>query len=159
MIVNQHLKFDEIQNAYLTETLVFLAGTELKKNKLILEKIELTHLYKESKEEIPSCRPKFLMWIFSNDLINTFKTDDTIICLWYLNSKLQIFGEIHLFPRLKKNSHKRIKCNFLYFRQQVADMRTSVLLRKIILSIWPFCFLWAKYTIRKWAEFNQDFYN
>ena len=38
-------KFDEVQNDYLTQTLVFLAGVELKKIKFLLEKIELTHLF------------------------------------------------------------------------------------------------------------------
>ena len=38
------LKFEEIQNSYLTETFVFLVGVELKK-KLLLEKIEFTHLF------------------------------------------------------------------------------------------------------------------
>ena len=39
------LNFNEIQNDYLTQTLVFLSGVELKKNKLLLENVELTHLF------------------------------------------------------------------------------------------------------------------
>ena len=42
-IVHLHLKFDELQKDYLIQMLVFLAGVELKKNELLLEKIELTH--------------------------------------------------------------------------------------------------------------------
>ena len=38
------LKFDEVQSDYLTKTLVFLAGVELKE-KLLLEKIDLAHLF------------------------------------------------------------------------------------------------------------------
>ena len=46
LIVYLQLKFDEIQNDYLTQALVFLARVDLKKkNKLLLEKIELTHLF------------------------------------------------------------------------------------------------------------------
>ena len=40
------MKFDEMQNDYLAQTLVFLAGVE--KNKEMLEKIELAHLFQES---------------------------------------------------------------------------------------------------------------
>ena len=43
-IVYLELKFDEMQNNCLTRTLVFLTEVELK-NKLLLEKIELTHLF------------------------------------------------------------------------------------------------------------------
>ena len=42
-IVYLQLKFAEIPNDYLDLTEVFLAGTELKK-KILLDKIELTHL-------------------------------------------------------------------------------------------------------------------
>ena len=44
------LKLGEMQNYYLTQTLVFLAGVELKKKKrkLQLQNIELIHLFKES---------------------------------------------------------------------------------------------------------------
>ena len=44
-MVYLQLKIDEIQNDLLTQTLVFLAEVELKKNKLLLEKIEFTHLF------------------------------------------------------------------------------------------------------------------
>ena len=40
----QQLKFDEIQNDYLTQTLVFLAGV-FEKNKLMSEKIKLINLF------------------------------------------------------------------------------------------------------------------
>ena len=39
------LKIDEMQTDYLTQTLIFLAEVEFKKNKLLHEKIELTHLF------------------------------------------------------------------------------------------------------------------
>ena len=39
-IVYLQLKFNEIQNDYLTQILLFLIGLELKKNELLLEKIE-----------------------------------------------------------------------------------------------------------------------
>ena len=39
-IVYVQLKFDESQDDYLTQTLVYLTGVELKKNVLLLEKIE-----------------------------------------------------------------------------------------------------------------------
>ena len=39
-IVYPQLKFDEIQNNYLTQTLVFSAEIELKKNKLLLEEVK-----------------------------------------------------------------------------------------------------------------------
>ena len=39
------LKFGETQNDYLTQTQVFLAGVELKKNKFLFEKIEFTLLF------------------------------------------------------------------------------------------------------------------
>ena len=43
------IKFDEIQNNYLTQTLVFLAGVKMKKkiNEILLEKIESTHLFQK----------------------------------------------------------------------------------------------------------------
>ena len=37
-------KFDEIQNDYLTQTVVFLAEIELKKNKHLFENVRLIHL-------------------------------------------------------------------------------------------------------------------
>ena len=44
-IMYLQLKLEESQNDYLTQTLVILAGFELKKNKLLLQKIELTRLF------------------------------------------------------------------------------------------------------------------
>ena len=44
-IVSLQLKFDKIQNDSLIQSLVFLAGVEVKKNELQLENIELTHLF------------------------------------------------------------------------------------------------------------------
>ena len=46
-IVYLQLKFDEIKNDYLTQTLVFLVGVELKK-KHPVEKIQLTYLFQEN---------------------------------------------------------------------------------------------------------------
>ena len=37
--------FDEIQNDYLTKTLIFLTAVELQKNVILLMKIESTHLF------------------------------------------------------------------------------------------------------------------
>ena len=43
-IVYLQLKFDEKQNDYFTQTLVFISRGWVKRNKFLLEKIELTHL-------------------------------------------------------------------------------------------------------------------
>ena len=42
--------FDEIQKDYLIQLLVFFTLAELKKNKSLLELIEITHLFKERTE-------------------------------------------------------------------------------------------------------------
>ena len=44
-VVYNQFKIDGIQNDYLTQKLIFVAAVELKKTKLLLEKIELTHLF------------------------------------------------------------------------------------------------------------------
>ena len=47
-LINLQFKFGERQNNYLTQTMIFLTRVELKKSKLVLEKIELSLLFYNS---------------------------------------------------------------------------------------------------------------
>ena len=49
------LKFDEIQNDYLTQTLVFLAGVELKKINSCLRRLNLLIYFKRVRELLVLC--------------------------------------------------------------------------------------------------------
>ena len=48
------MKFDEIENDYLSQTLVFLAGVEKKKKQTLVSEGELIHLFENCRNKIIS---------------------------------------------------------------------------------------------------------